>query len=278
MFSQFARRFGAGRAYATKRGTRVPAMDPLELKLKAAGLIAGIVGVGWVYKRFVCTSESNEAEAEGKKKYRGVIIFGAPASGKGTQSELINQKFGYVHLSSGDILRGEVKNGTPLGKEAKDFMDRGALVPDALVIGMIKNKLLAPEVAKNGWLLDGMPRTQVQAAALDQMGCHPDLIISLEVPDDLLVERICGRREDPVTKKIYHMKFNPPPPEVVGRLIIRSDDTKEKLVPRLQAFHANSNPIIAYYKSHGDEVLTVNGNQKPDQVFALISQKLSQTK
>lgn len=222
------------------------------------------------------TANNLLADAEARKKYHGVVIFGAPASGKGTQSERIVAKFGHVHMSSGDILRGEVSNGTPLGKQAKGFMDAGKLVPDELVIGMIKNKLLTPEVSKNGWLLDGMPRTQVQAKALDDMGCHPDLIISLEVPDDVLVERVCGRREDPVTKKIYHLKFNPPPPEVVGRLTQRSDDTEDKLRVRLASFHANSGAIISYYKANGDPVLTLDGTRKADEVFGDISKKLSE--
>lgn len=211
-----------------------------------------------------------------RKKYHGVLIFGAPASGKGTQSELITKEFGYVHLSTGEILRSEVKKGSPLGKEARTFMDAGKLIPDNLIISMIKGALEAHEVTHNGWLLDGFPRTDVQAKALEAMGCHPDLIISLEVPDDILMERVTGRREDPVTKKIYHLKYDPPPEDVLGRCTQRSDDTAERLETRLKVFHVQSKPIIDYYRGNDDPILVVDGTAHKDQIYSHIQNKLSE--
>jgi len=122
-----------------------------------------------------------------------------------------------------------------------------------------------------------MPRTAVQAKALDEMGCRPQLVISLEVPDDVLLERICGRREDPVTKKIYHLKFSPPPPEVAGRLTQRSDDTPEKLKTRLSVFHSQSNPIIEHYEKNTKvPVLKIDGTKPSKEVFQIIQKKLSE--
>jgi len=130
---------------------------------------------------------------------------------------------------------------------------------------------------KNGWLLDGMPRTLIQAQGLDEMGCRPNLVISLEVPDDILVERVCGRREDPVTKKIYHLKYSPPPQEIVGRLTQRSDDTPDKLKTRLEVFHSQSAPIISHYENVTKvPVLKVDGTKSKDAIFDVISKKLSE--
>jgi len=216
-------------------------------------------------------------DQEAKSKYHGIVIFGAPGSGKGTQSELIVQSFGHVHFSTGDILRAEIKNGTELGKLAKGYMDAGKLVPDSVIIGMIKDHIHAPLPKQNGWLLDGMPRTAVQAKALDEMGCKPNLVLSLDVPDSILLDRVCGRREDPVTRKIYHLTFNPPPPEVKDRLTQRSDDTPEKLTVRLKAFHEQSAPIIDYYQnSTGVPVLKIDGTKPSKEVFQIIHKKLSE--
>ena len=124
-----------------------------------------------------------------------------------------------MHISTGDILREQVKNGTALGKEAKEYMSKGALVPDSVVIGMVKAKLGEPEVKAKGWLLDGFPRTAAQAKAMADLGITADVFLQLEVPDSVLVERICLRRTDPVTGQIYHLKFNPPPADVTSRLV-----------------------------------------------------------
>ncbi len=132
-------------------------------------------------------------------KVRRLIISGAPASGKGTQCEKIIEEFKTPHLSTGDMLRAAVKAGSPLGKEAKAYMDAGKLVPDSLVINLVKEKLASPECVNGGWLLDGFPRTGEQAKALQQANINPDKVILLDVPDSALIERVTGRRTDPVT-------------------------------------------------------------------------------
>jgi adenylate kinase len=132
-------------------------------------------------------------------KIHRLIISGAPASGKGTQCEKIIEEFKTPHLSTGDMLRAAVKAGSPLGKEAKAYMDAGKLVPDSLVINLVKEKLATPECTNGGWLLDGFPRTAEQAKALQQANINPDKVILLDVPDSALIERVTGRRTDPVT-------------------------------------------------------------------------------
>lgn len=143
-----------------------------------------------------------------------------------------------------------MKAGTELGKKAKSFMDTGALVPDDLIIGIVKDRLAAPDCQSKGWLLDGFPRTGAQAQALTQAGIHASKFILLNVPDEILVERCVGRRSDPVTGKIYHLKFNPPPsdPEVQKRLVHRSDDTAEAMKKRIEQYHKNVHSVKGYYK------------------------------
>ena len=133
---------------------------------------------------------------------RRLIICGAPASGKGTQCEKIVEEFKIPHLSTGDLLRAAVKAGSPLGKEARAYMDAGKLVPDSLVINLVKETLATPEFVNGGWLLDGCPRTAEQAKALQNANFHPDKVILLDVPDSALIERVTGRRSDPVTGTI----------------------------------------------------------------------------
>jgi adenylate kinase len=179
-----------------------------------------------------------------------IIIAGAPASGKGTQCEMLVEKFGVVHISTGDALRAEVEKGSELGAKAKECMDAGALVPDDLIIGIVKERLAQEDCQKNGWLLDGFPRTGAQAEALAEAEIVPTHFVLLDVPDDILVERCEGRRSDPETGKIYHIKFNPPPedPEVQARLIHRSDDTAEAMGKRITMYHENVSSIIGNYK------------------------------
>uniref|UniRef100_A0A2N9IWT0 adenylate kinase n=1 Tax=Fagus sylvatica TaxID=28930 RepID=A0A2N9IWT0_FAGSY len=159
-----------------------------------------------------------------------IMISGAPASGKGTQCELITQKYGLVHIAAGDLLRAEVAAGSENGRRAKESMEKGQLVPNEIVVMMVKERLLQQDSLENGWLLDGYPRSLSQATALKGFGFEPDLFILLEVPEDLLVERVVGRRLDPVTGKIYHLKYSPPETEeIAARLTQRFDDTEEKL-------------------------------------------------
>lgn len=197
-----------------------------------------------------------------------LIIAGAPASGKGTQCELIKEKYGVVHLSTGDMLRAAVADGTGVGKTAKDYMDAGKLVPDEVIIGVVKDRLAQSDCASRGWLLDGFPRTSAQADALSSAGVGADCFIFLNVPDSAVIERVCGRRTDPETGKIYHTTFSPPEDEgVAARLEQRSDDTEEKVKVRLEAFHANVDAVRGSYAEIGVEI---DGSQQPHEVAAAI--------
>jgi len=202
-----------------------------------------------------------------------IIIAGAPASGKGTQCEIIKDKYGVVHLSTGDMLRAAVADQTEVGKLAKEYMDSGKLVPDEVIIGVVKDRLESDDCKKSGWLLDGFPRTQAQAAALADAGVSADCFIFLNVPDDVLVERVVGRRTDPVTGKIYHMTFSPPDDEeVLARLEQRSDDTEEKVKVRLEQFHAN---VEAVKGSYGEISVDIDGTKAPNDVAALFDAAIS---
>lgn len=194
-----------------------------------------------------------------------VMISGAPAAGKGTQCQKIIEKYRLVHISVGDILRDEVKNGTPAGKRAKDFMDQGTLVPDEVVVDMVKGRLAQNDCQQRGWLLDGYPRSGSQAEAIEKEGIRPDVFLLIQVPDEALIERVVGRRLDPVTGEIYHLKFKAPPADIVPRLVQRSDDTEEKARVRLDTYHANVGSVLSYYK---DTTVTVDGLRPMDDVFA----------
>lgn len=193
-----------------------------------------------------------------------VILAGAPAAGKGTQCEVIQTNFGLVHLSTGDILRNAVQQGTLLGLLAKPYMDAGHLVPDELVIELILSRLKEHDCETRGWLLDGFPRTKSQADALHNSGILPDVFLLLDVPEDILVERVTGRRTDPTTGKIYHMTFNPPEnEEIASRLIQRSDDTAEKIIVRYREFQSH---IDAIKSSYEDKMVLIDGSLKPSDV------------
>lgn len=194
-----------------------------------------------------------------------ILISGAPASGKGTQCESIVARYGVVHISTGDMLRAAVNSGSALGMEAKSYMDAGELVPDGLVISMLKERIAQPDVAASGWLLDGFPRTAVQAEALTNAGIEPSAVIVLDVADDVLIERVVGRRSDPATGKIYHVKFSPPTdPQVAERLTQRSDDTEEKAKVRLETYYKHAQSIQKHY---ADMVRRIDGNRERSKVF-----------
>ena len=201
-----------------------------------------------------------------------VMIAGAPASGKGTQCELITEKFGLTHISAGDLLRAEVAAGTEPGKIAKEYMNAGKLVPSDIVVTMVKNRLAQPDVSA-GWLLDGYPRSLEQAEALEAVGIRPQIFILLDVPDDILVSRVVGRRSDPVTGKIYHLTYAPPEnEEIASRLVQRFDDKEEKVKARVDTHHANVGSVIGVYE---DIVKVVDGNRPKHEVFADIANHLS---
>lgn len=196
------------------------------------------------------------------------IISGAPASGKGTQCEFIKKEFNVVHLSTGDMLRAAAEAGTAIGIEAKGYMDRGALVPDSTIIGVVLERLKEPDCVNQGWLLDGFPRTRAQADALEKAGIECDVFIQLDVADNLLIERVVGRRLDPVTGKIYHLRYSPPPfndPAVLKRLVHRSDDTEDKAAVRIDSYKKNLNSIIDKYES---KMVRIDGNKTTQEVWA----------
>ena len=201
-----------------------------------------------------------------------VILAGAPASGKGTQCEMIQNNFGLVHLSTGDILRDAVKKGTALGLIVKPYMDEGHLVPDELVIELILNRLKDHDCETRGWLLDGFPRTKSQANALQMSGILPDVFLLLDVPKDILVERVTGRRTDPLTGKIYHLKFNPPEnDEIASRLVQRSDDTAEKVIIRFEEYQDHIDEIKSSYE---DKMVLIDGSMKPSEVTCSVVTEL----
>ncbi|MFW5856388.1 MAG: adenylate kinase [Planctomycetota bacterium] len=205
-----------------------------------------------------------------------LILVGPPASGKGTQAEILKEKLGIAHISTGDMLRANVKEGTDLGKQAKEYMDAGGLVPDELVIAMVLERLKQPD-AKDGFLLDGFPRTRPQAEALDkaldEAGVSIDAVVFINVPDETVLERMTGRRMDPETGKIYHTTFNPPPAEIADRIIQRKDDNPESVKVRLEKYHAETAPIIPFYEEKG-LIKRIDGLQKPEAVTADVLQAL----
>jgi adenylate kinase len=206
-----------------------------------------------------------------------MILIGPPGAGKGTQAQRLVDEFRIPHISSGDMLRAAVAEGTELGRAADGFMKTGQLVPDSVVIGMVIERIGKLDAAA-GFMLDGFPRTRPQAEALDralaEAGVSLDHVLLIGVPDALIVERIVGRRSDPETGAIYHMKFNPPPPEVAGRVVQRKDDTEEACRARLEKYHSETAPIVPFY---GDKGLLrrVDGNASPDQVTERILAALS---
>lgn len=183
-----------------------------------------------------------------------LMLFGAPGAGKGTQAKFLIEKYAIPQISTGDILRAAIADKTDMGMEAKKFMDEGKLVPDSTIIGIIKDRL-AEDDCKKGFILDGFPRTLPQAEALkdlmNDMEISLDKVISLNVPDSDIVERITGRRVSKTTGKIYHIKFNPPVDEKEEDLYQRADDTEETVTKRLLAYHEQTAPLIEFYKNMG---------------------------
>ncbi len=205
-----------------------------------------------------------------------MILVGPPGAGKGTQAVHLVERFKISHISTGDMLRAAVSEGTELGKQADGYMKAGGLVPDDLVIAMVIERIGKPDCTK-GFMLDGFPRTRPQAEALDvelqKAGVALDVVLQIEVPGDLIVERITGRRLDPDTGDIYHMKFKPPPADIAGRVMQRKDDTEEACRARLEKYHSETAPIIPFYAAQGT-LKRVDGNAAPDEVSRRIMQVL----
>lgn len=177
------------------------------------------------------------------------MLFGPPGAGKGTQAEIIVEMTGKPQISTGDMLRSAVSQGTELGLEAREYMEAGKLVPDQVIIGLIEDRLSEPD-ASNGVLFDGFPRTIPQAEALSEI-TEVSAVISIEVPDEDIVNRIVGRRMDPETGEIYHVSFKPPPPELSNRLVQRKDDNEETVRMRLAAYHDQTKPLGDWYGNMG---------------------------
>lgn len=206
-----------------------------------------------------------------------MIFIGPPGAGKGTQAARLVERYQIPHISTGDMFRAAVKAGTPMGQEADRYMKAGQLVPDEVTIGLVRERFAEPDTAK-GFMLDGFPRTVPQAEALAEAlsadSVNLDVVLLLEVPDSLIVERIIGRRSDPETGDIYHLTFNPPPAEVAERLVHRKDDTEDAVRSRLEAYHKMTAPIIPFYEAAG-LLRRVNGVGTPDEVTTAITEALS---
>jgi len=180
-----------------------------------------------------------------------LILLGAPGAGKGTQAAFITGKFGIPQISTGDMLRAAVKVGAPLGLQAKQFMDAGALVPDDVIIGLVKERIKQPD-ATQGFLFDGFPRTIPQADAMKSGGVMLDYVIEIDVDDAEIVKRLSGRRVHPASGRTYHLIFNPP--RVAGKddlsgeeLVQRADDQENTVRKRLEVYHSQTKPLVAYY-------------------------------
>ena len=193
-----------------------------------------------------------------------LILLGAPGAGKGTQAEIISRELNIPTISTGNMLREAMKNGTELGLKVKNFMDNGQLVPDDVVIGIVEERVAKEDCAK-GFILDGMPRTIPQAEALEARGIHFDAVVSIEVQDDVIEGRMTGRRVCGSCGASYHIAANPPKAEGIcdacgKELVIRKDDAPETVRNRLKVFHAETEPLKAFYEKLGVLKL-VEGNQ-----------------
>jgi len=214
-----------------------------------------------------------------------VVFIGPPGSGKGTQAENLKKDYTVCHLSTGDMLRDLVNRGTDLGKKAKVIMDKGALVPDEIMITMIKDSLSTPE-CKDGFILDGFPRTVVQAQKLDEMLQDQkrklNSAFEFAIEDSLLLKRISGRRIHPASGRVYNVHFHPP--KVFGiddvskePLIQRSDDNEETLKKRLETYHKNTGPVVAHYQKQG-VLLTLDASQSADKVYSQMKSFINRKK
>ena len=194
-----------------------------------------------------------------------LIILGAPGSGKGTTATVLREKYSLAHISTGDIFRANIKNGTPLGLEAKSYIDSGALVPDSVTIRMVEDRL-SQDDTKNGYILDGFPRTLAQAEALDEIlaknGSSIDAVLSIVVDDEIIKDRVSSRRVCEKCGASYNVRFKPTKVEGVcdecgGKVVQRADDTAETVAARLETYYKNTKPLIDFYEARG---LIVEGN------------------
>lgn len=218
-----------------------------------------------------------------------LILLGGPGAGKGTQANLIKEKYKIPQISTGDMLRAAVKAGTELGKKAKVLMDSGALVSDDVIIGLVKERIKEADCA-NGFLFDGFPRTIPQADAMKAAGVPIEAVVDIDVPDEEIIKRMSGRRAHLASGRTYHILYNPPKVEgkddVTGEPLVQRDDDKEETVKkRLDVYHSQTEPLIGYYKNWeagGDKAapkyIRVNGVGKMDEITAQIFKALDQLK
>jgi len=203
-----------------------------------------------------------------------LIFLGPPGAGKGTQAKMLIDRYQIPQISTGDILRAAVKEGTPMGKKAKEFMEAGKLVTDDIVIGIMQDRLKQPDCAK-GFILDGFPRTVAQAEALDAMlkelNMPLDKVLALTVPDEELLKRLTGRRTCKSCGQMYHVVFDPPKKEGVcdkcgGELYQRADDNEETIKNRLSVYHSQTSPLLDYYSKKG-LLSEIDGTSSPEEIF-----------
>ena len=201
-----------------------------------------------------------------------IVLLGPQGAGKGTQAQRISEKTGARHVSTGDLVRAEIKSGSELGQKIKNYNDRGELVPDEIIVEMMKPYL----EESDSWILDGFPRNQAQAATLDEMladiDAELDAAVALEAPDEALIERLSGRRTSEATGRIYHVEYDPPPEnseEDPGPFVQRKDDTEEALRRRLEVYHEHTEPLKHYYADRGI-FATVDATQSIPEVTAEI--------
>ena len=200
-----------------------------------------------------------------------LILLGAPGAGKGTQGSLLSEKLGVPKIATGDILREAVRQGTPLGAEARSYMDAGELVPDSVILGLVREALATPEAAR-GAIFDGFPRIAAQAQALasllEEEGRAVDAVIALEVEAEAIVRRMAGRRTDPETGEVYHLEHNPPPAEIAQRVVQRPDDQEDTIRHRLAVYEESTRPLVEFYETAGVPVHRVDGDRPIDVVQA----------
>jgi len=198
-----------------------------------------------------------------------IILLGAPGAGKGTQAQILKDKFNIPQISTGDMLRAAIKANTKLGLEAKQFMDSGALVPDQLIIELVKERIQDSDCMR-GFLLDGFPRTIPQAEAMKEAAITIDMVIEIDVPDNVILDRLCGRRTHLASGRIYHIHNNPPKiqgkDDVTGEdLVQRDDDKEETILKRLNVYHSQTKPLVDYYlkwsasENEGLRYIKING-------------------
>ena len=212
-----------------------------------------------------------------------ILLLGAPGAGKGTQAAFLNKQFGIPQISTGDMLREAVQNKSDLGLKAKSFMDRGELVPDNLIIDLVKQRIIKKDCSQ-GFMLDGFPRTLSQAKALDEAQLKINYVVAIEVPDEVIIERLSGRRVHPASGRTYHVQFNPPKKankdDITNEeLIIRDDDKEETVISRLANYNKSTKPLISFYQdksaTHELNFISIDGTANIDSINILLRKSIA---